>query len=64
MFWDGDTAHPWLVLAHQLAGVAAISGWAVAWSGNIITLVICQPFNLHCDLVQRSSSACCGWRGG
>ena len=35
VFWDGDTAHPWLVLAHQLAGVAAISGWAVAWSGDI-----------------------------
>ena len=35
IFWDGDFAHPWLVLAHQLAGALAISAWAVVWSSCI-----------------------------
>ena len=32
VLWDGDSAHPWLVLGHQVIGILAISGWSVAWS--------------------------------
>ena len=26
IFWDGHLAHPWLVLAYQIAGALAIAG--------------------------------------
>ena len=32
VFWDGDSAHPWLVLGHQVIGILAISAWSVFWS--------------------------------
>ncbi len=35
ILWDGHLAHPWLVLAHQVLGIAAISAWAVTWSALI-----------------------------
>ena len=35
IFWDGYLAHPWLVLAHQILGIAAISSWAITWSALI-----------------------------
>ena len=35
IFWDGHTAHPWLVLGYQILGIAAISAWAVTWSALI-----------------------------
>ena len=35
ILWDGHTAHPWLVLGHQVLGIAAISAWAVTWSALI-----------------------------
>ena len=39
LVWDGDQTLPWLVLAHQLAGAAAISVWAAVWSALIFGLL-------------------------
>ena len=35
IFWDGHTSHPWLVLAHNMAGMVAISAWSMAWSALV-----------------------------
>merc|ERR1719221_1393 len=32
ILWDGDSAHPWLVLGHQVIGILAISAWSLFWS--------------------------------
>jgi len=32
IFWDGDTKHPWNVLAYHVGGGAAIAAWAAFWS--------------------------------
>ena len=32
VLWDGDSAHPWLVLGHQVIGILAISAWSLFWS--------------------------------
>ena len=39
LLWDGDLAHPWLVLAHQLAGALVITVWAVLWATVIFGLL-------------------------
>ena len=39
LVWDGDQAHPWLVLAHQLAGALAITVWAGLWASAIFGLL-------------------------
>ena len=39
ILWDGDSAHPWLVLAHHLAAALAISLWAALWAFIIFGLL-------------------------
>ena len=39
IFWDGHTAHPWLVLGHQLLGMLAISAWSMAWSALVFGIL-------------------------
>ena len=39
LLWDGDQSHPWLVLAHQLAGAFVIIVWAGLWASVIFGLL-------------------------
>jgi len=32
IFWDGATAHPWLVFGHNIAGGVCILLWSTFWS--------------------------------
>ena len=50
VFWDGHLAHPWLVLAHQIAGALAIVSWAIFWSTLVFGL-------MHVCKVLRVSSS-------
>jgi len=41
VFWDGNTKHPWIVLAYNIAGGVSIALWSAVWSGLVFT-------SLHC----------------
>ena len=65
ILWDGHTSHPWLVLAHNLAGALAISLWAAVWAVLIFGLLsrldllrVSRPEELQgMDLVKHGEAA-------
>jgi len=51
IFWDGHLAHPWLVLAYQIAGALAIAGWAVFWSTLMFGLMhVCRVLRVSSNV--------------
>ena len=65
LLWDGDQSHPWLVLAHQLAGALVITVWAVLWATVIFGLLsltnllrVSQPDEVRgMDLTKHGEAA-------